>query len=161
MKTLLILAISAVLVAGCASQTPSPVVEAPRLPETVILPEQIDIQCSDMAKVARTFALIRDAGISPFDATMMIGTLPEYPVGPIVREVYDRADVNPLIGAAGLYQVCKSRTYEGMMQVLHTAEAKFVEAEQTRLRAEQTRLQAERVKKKRSALPPKSSKKKP
>jgi len=139
MKTLLIFV--AVALSSCAvlQQPPSSPVEINKLAKPDFNPstqEPIDQACAGFAKVARAVAAVRDAGVPIADAPFMIGTVLDYPIGPVIREVYARTDVSPGNGATNSYQACRDRTFTGMIDALKGAESKYEQGERVRIQAE-------------------------
>lgn len=125
---LILSTIALVILAGCASPTPdaAKVVEinTPTRPNfsTPVQPpapqQVIDNRCAALAKNTRAIALIRDSGIPQDDALLLTEAAADYPIVPMIREVYSRTDITPSGGAKNSYSVCVKVGYDTMVAAL-------------------------------------------
>lgn len=127
--------------AGCATPTepgkeiainrPAPAASAP-----VVVVEPIDQDCASLARYARSIAELRDAGVALQDVNLLVPFPSNFHPLPVVREVYNRADIRPIAGEANSYRVCKTQTFAVMAASLQKADEQFTAAETARIKAE-------------------------
>jgi hypothetical protein len=127
------------LLVGCAVppkevavNAPAPAASAPRVP----LIAAVDQDCASLARYARSVAELRDAGVALQDVNLLLPFPTTFHGAPVIREVYNRADVRPAAGEANSYNVCKTQTFEVMVAALKKADEALVAAEADRIKAE-------------------------
>ena len=131
-----------IVLGACASApskdgVPVQVVNAPVRPDFTkpIDPvDPLDAKCVELAQKAKAIAMVRDAGASMDEVELLVSPAPDYPLAPMIREVYARKDITPLNGATNSYGVCRKVTYEVMTSALVKAEQDFQAAEVERTR---------------------------
>lgn len=134
MKMLLVLAAAALV--GCAGGPKTVTINTPTKPDFTkrIAPvASFDGQCADLAKITKSVALMRDAGVSADDITLMVKIDENFPIQPLIREVYSRKDISPIDGQTNSYAVCQNVTYDKMIGALFMAAAAMNQAEQSQL----------------------------
>lgn len=108
---------------------PSPVVNTP-LPRLYL-----DEDCNRLSKFARSVAAMRDAGVPIDDVHLLINSVQDFEVNPVIREVYSRKDISPDSGAVNSYKVCINVGYENLVSALFKAEEDNKIVEQEKIRA--------------------------
>ena len=137
MKTAL--ALLCVLFTACSTVSdPASVKEVavnlPATPRPAVKPV-VDEQCANLSKTARSIAVVRDAGISQDDAPLMVKAT-NFPLSPMVREVYSRRDISPIVGATNSYAVCTNMGFAAMQAALTKADEEMAMAEMQRIKNE-------------------------
>lgn len=149
MNKLLVAATVLAVMTGCVStpqqgDKPGPAVvevNKPRVPDFTKIDPEIRVQplnpkCAELGKMTHAVALARDAGISQNEVAMVVAGGPDFPLGPVIREVYTRTDIGATNGAANTYGVCIKVGYDSMVVALNNAEKAFIAAKMERMKAE-------------------------
>lgn len=127
---------------GCATAPKEVVVNAPSAASAPALSASsptivvLENRCATLALTARHIAEIRDANIPIDDVQLLISDPMEYPVAPMIREVYSRKDITPAAGATNSYTICMASGFNVMASALSNADAEFNATESQKLRDE-------------------------
>jgi hypothetical protein len=120
MKTTIALA-AVLALSACATSAPptdvkQAVVNQPAPPRAPVVPV-IDEKCKALSITAKTIAILRDAGADKDEALLMVKPT-DFPLPPMIREVYSRKDITPDVGATNSYTVCTTVGHDDMVTAL-------------------------------------------
>lgn len=124
MKTAALVLASTFLFVGCATIDEEPKKE-PKPPEIQVL----DDNCVAVARYVRAIGLARNTGISPENAKVIARGNFDFPVDPIIKDVYSRPDMEPVAGSVQSYKVCTEYGYANFKNLLLQADANIRAAE--------------------------------